>query len=123
MKKYKNQLKQYISEVIGEISKIAYPIRFMEIIWKEAKTNSDGGYFSIDYTPENFDASFYVYSEIFDEIPDKGLTDKFKNFINRGLSHEAGHVLIWELEGSRRDIEKIASQIGIIIQELLDYRL
>jgi len=36
------------------------------------------------------------------------------------LCHEAGHIYIWELEGTKRDEQKIATLIGKLIYDILE---
>ena len=120
MDKKKEKIEKYIEEVVGEITRIVPLIKFCSIRWQKEKTNSGGGEFSIDYEPTLFDATFYIYTDIFKQVPE--LTRKQKTYVKKGLYHEVGHIYLWELEGTKRDTEKIATQIGMIILELLDDR-
>lgn len=116
------QTKNYIEKVISEIIRIVPIIKSYQIRYEKEERNENNGEFSIVYEPTNFNAEFYIYQGIFEQIPDEGLTEGFKTYIKLGLAHEVGHCFIWELEGTKRDIEKIASLIGFLITEILDNR-
>ncbi len=121
MKKEK-EVKNYIKKIIEEITTFVPIIQFFQIIDEDENENKDGGEFSVYYQPANYTAEFYIYKSLFDRIPDKGLTEGFKNYIKMGLCHEIGHIFIWELEGTKRDTEKIASLIGFLIFKILEGR-
>jgi len=114
------QVKDYIHKVISEITAFIPIIHVYEVRYVDEKTNSSNGEFSIKYEPVNFYAEFYVYEDIFERMPDKGMTEGFKRYIKLGLGHEVGHCYIWELEGTHKDTEKVASLIGFLIAEILD---
>jgi len=118
-KKKEEEVKKYIEKVIKEIISITPLIRVYQIKYLKAKENEDGGEFSILYNPSEFYAEFLIYSKVF-KLTAEGLTEGAKNFIKLGLAHEVGHCYLWELEGVKRDIEKIASQIGFLIVEIMD---
>jgi len=114
------QVKDYIDKVISEITAFVPIIRRYEIRYMDEETNPSNGEFSVIYDPLTFDAEFRVYKDVFNKMPEKGITEGFKNYIKSGLSHEVGHCYIWELEGTHKDTEKVASQIGFLIAEILD---
>ena len=124
MKKEKKikEVKDYIKKVISEITTFVPIIQMWQVVWEDDDTNSSNGEFSVGYEPSNFNAEFHIYKSIFDQMPDKGLTEGFKNYIKAGLGHEVGHLYIYELEGTKRDIEKVASLIGFLIHKILDSR-
>ena len=114
------EVKDYIRKVILNITTFVPIIQMYQIRYEDQETNSANGEFSVRYEPENFNAEFYIYQSLFNQMPDKGLTEGFKQYIKLGLGHEVGHCLIYELEGTKRDIEKVASLIGILIGRILD---
>jgi len=116
------QVKDYIDKVISEMSTFIPIIQAYQVFYENEERNSSNGDFSVGYEPENFNVEFHVYQSIFDQMPDKGMTEGFKRYIKLGLSHEVGHCYIWELEGTRKDTEKIASLIGFLIVKILDSR-
>jgi len=116
------KVKNYIKEVISEITTFVPIIQAHQIRYEDQETNSSNGEFSVGYEPSTFNAEFHIYQGIFDQMPDKGLTEGFKRYIKLGLGHEVGHCLIYELEGTKRDIEKTASLIGFLIAKILDSR-
>lgn len=120
MKNKEKLIKNYIQKIVSEITTTVPLILTYQVYYEEKKYNSDGGLFAIFYIPENFDAEFIIYSGIFDKITEKGMSESFKNYIKVALCHEAGHTYIKELEGTKRDVEKISSQIGMLIMEILD---
>lgn len=121
-KKREKEVKDYINKVVSEISTFVPLIQVYEIRYRDQNSNSHGGEFSVIYQPTNFYAEFYVYKNIFDEVPDKGLVDGFKHYIKLSLAHEVGHCYLDELEGTEKTIEKIASLIGFLIAKILDNR-
>jgi len=120
--KKEKQVKDYIRKVISEISTFVPIIQTYTIRYKNQEANSSGGVFSVVYEPTNFNAEFYIYQNIFNQIPDEGLVEGFKQYIKGSLGHEIGHCYIWELEGTERNTEKIASLIGFLIAKILDSR-
>jgi len=114
------QLEDYIDKVISEITSFVPIIKTYQIRYMDEETNSSNGEFSVSYEPTTFDAEFYVYRSIFKKIPGEGLVKGFKDYVKIGLAHEVGHCYIWELEGIKRDIEKVASLIGFLIATILD---
>jgi len=119
-KEEKEQAKKYIRKVLAEITTFVPIIQCYQIRYMDEETNPNNGEFSVSYEPTNFSAEFYVYRSIFDQIPDKGQTQGFKQYVKVGLSHEVGHCYLYELEGTRRDIERAASLIGFLVATILD---
>ena len=123
MKKDKKKIKEienYIHKVISEISTFVPLIKTYSIRYEDQETNSSNGVFSVNYNPTTFHVEIYVYQDLFNQMPDKGLVEGFKQYIKDSLGHEVGHCYIWELEGIERDIEKTASLIGFLISKILD---
>lgn len=120
--KREREIKEYIKKIVEEITTFVPLIQLYHIRYQDEEENNDGGEFAVGYEPTCFSAEFHVYRKIFDQIPDKGLTEGFKNYIKFALSHEVGHLYVYELEGAKRDIEKIASLIGLLIIRVLDSR-
>lgn len=120
--KEEKQIKDYIERVWEEIVSIVPLINFYEIKYREKDYNNDGGKVSIVYNPEIFKAELNVFQSFFEQMPCKGLTEGNRNYIKMCLCHEAGHVYLWEFEGTERDIEKMATQIGLLIFNILDGR-
>jgi hypothetical protein len=120
--KTNKEVKDYIKKAISEITTFVPIIQMWQVIWEDDDTNPSNGEFSVGYEPANFHAEFHIYQNLFDQIPDEGLTEGFKHYIKAGLGHEVGHLYIYELEGTKRDIEKVASLIGLLIHEILDSR-
>lgn len=124
MKREKEKVKDYIHETWAEITSICAPLlRFYQIRYSEEKCNLDGGSVGVVYEPQNLSAEVYIYTDIFEEMPSGGLTEGFKNWIKRNLCHEAGHVYLWEFEGTEKNTERMATMIGLLIMEILDSRL
>ena len=123
-KKDKKFIREYVKKIWGMLTSIrGCPVCYYQIDWKEEKKNSAGGYMGIDYQPVNLDAVLFVYSDIFEGLPDEGITDGFLTHVRRNLCHEMGHVYIWNLEGTKRDIELAATKVGVILMQVLDSRL
>jgi len=122
MTKKEKQLKDYINKVISEMTIFVPIIWRYEIRYMDEEVNSSNGEFSVLYDPLTFDAEFRVYKSIFEQIPDEGITKGFKQYIRTSLGHEVGHCYIWELEGTHKDTEKVASLIGFLIAEILKKR-
>lgn len=119
----RKQIKDYIEKVWKEICQTVFRVKFQQIRYEDDDTNDTNGWCSISYNNESYYADLLIFKSIFEEeAPDEGLTSGFKMFIKMGLCHEAGHLYIWELEGTKGNIEKISSQIGMLILEILDYR-
>ena len=113
----RKQIKEYINKVIAKISTFVPLLIFYRIEFTEEEKNPDGGWISVYYASELFNAEFYVYNSIFEEMPEKGLTRGFKNYVKISICHEVGHLYIWRLEGTKRDIERTATLIGKLIFE------
>ncbi len=47
-----------------------------------------------------------------DMLSSDKLTAIWKSYVMRNLAHEIGHCYIWELEGTQRDNQKVATLIG-----------
>jgi len=118
--KQKKLIKEYIEQTWQRIVEIVPLVKYYEIQWLEKESNGDEGEFSIDFQPLVFDAVLYVFKNVFKRVPPEGLTDKFKNWIKMALTHEAGHLYLWEFEGTKRDREKIATLIGRLIFDILE---
>ncbi|RLG42524.1 MAG: hypothetical protein DRO05_00850 [Thermoproteota archaeon] len=120
-KQYEEELKAYISKTISEYVDLVPIIRLYLVHWMDQPHNDKGSSFSMTYNPEIFSASFYIYQDIFREIPDEGLTRGFRDYIRYCLAHEFGHCLIWELDGKSSTIEKAATLIGTLLMRLHEY--
>jgi len=122
MKKNKEKVKEYIEKVIEEIVSITPVIQIYAIKFEEERENEKGGEFAVAYNPNEFYAEFFIYKKVFEQVPKEGLTKGFRDYIKLGLAHEVGHCYLWELEGTKRDIEKVATLIGFLIAQILDYK-
>jgi len=120
-KRYEEELKRYVNKVISEYVDLIPAIRLYLVYWEDRPHNDKGSSFSVSYNPELFAASFYIYQNIFQEIPDDGLTPGFRDYVRYCLAHEIGHCVIWELEGRRDAIEKTATLIGLLLMRLHEY--
>ena len=118
-KNREKEVKDYIRKVVSEITTFVPLIQAYEIKYEDRDSNSHGGEFTIVYQTVNFYAEFYVYRNIFKQMPSEGLVDGFKHYIKLGLAHEVGHCYLDELEGTERTIEKTASLIGFLIAKIL----
>ena len=89
---------------------------------KELKENDAGGHFAIQYEPTTKHIDFYVYKNLYEEIPD--LTKKQILWLLFSVAHEVGHLFIWELgeivqrKYSHDLVEKTASDIAFLLVDL-----
>ena len=119
-KKVKEEtLDKLIENIIVAISKESTLIQRYQIQYEREEENSSGGQFSVLYNPTLFAMKIFVYAGVYKEVPHKGFTGSFLNWLVDKLCHEAGHTYLWELEGRKSDEEKIATLIGRIIYELV----
>ena len=118
---YYNDLKEYIGEVIRGYVNLIPNVRLFLTYWMEEKENDKGSAFSVRYEPNSLAATFYIYDGLFDDIPDEGLTDGFKNYVKYCLAHEVGHCIIWELDGRHDIVEKTATIVGVLLMRLYEY--
>ena len=120
--KYREELVDYIEEVVRNyVTMLPGVILMYRTVWEDKKENEKGGFLSTIYQPLDFSATFYIYDGVFDEIPEKGLTEGFKAFIKYCIAHEIGHCLIWELDGKFGTEERVATILGSLLMRLYDY--
>ena len=119
---YKEQLKKYIEEKWKIIADSCPIIEMYSIDFDSSYQNEDNGNMSISYTPTMFECNLYIHRIIYDEIPEKGLTLRFKNGVLRSLCHELAHCYLWEHEATDNVNEKTCTLIGMIIFNLLKER-
>lgn len=105
-------LKLYIREKWKEIANLVPIIMLYQIEYVDECDNGHGGSMSIEYSPNMLEAKLNIFRIIFKEMPDTGMTDGFKMWLDRNLGHEAAHCYLWELEGRDTDIEKLCTMIG-----------
>ena len=120
-KKDREKIIAYIKEVWGEISSICSPLlRYHQTSLMNEKCNDSGGSVAIRYQPEGYTAELLVFKDMFYEMPSRGFTKGYKAWIKSQICHEAGHMYLWEMEGTKRDTEKMATLIGNLIFQVLD---
>jgi len=105
----KKKARDYIESIVQDFSNYCVLIETYTVTWKEGY-NDSGGIASIEYTPEMFSANFYLYEGF--SSTTNGINKFWKTYVKQVLSHEIGHCYIWELEGTKRDIQKVSTLIG-----------
>lgn len=120
MGKTNEKVKLYVDKITGWLAEIHPLVLYYQIIYLNEDTNEHNGDMSIRYDPLNFEVELFIYKSFIKSIPDKGLTQAFKNYIKKSLCHEFGHVYIWNLEGNYREVEKVATLIGELLYRILE---
>jgi len=122
-KDLREALCSYVNEVINAFVMLVPNILIYSVYWEEEEVNEKGSYFSVVYEPCMYYARFYVFKGLFDEIPEAGLTDSFKEFLKYCIAHEVAHCLLWGLEGRYEVEEKAATLVGSILFRLFKHEV
>jgi len=116
------QARRYIEWLWAKINSVIPLVAYYDVKWMREQANDQGTYFSVEYNPLALFATLRVYRGVFDDLltSEGGFTERFKSLVTIFLCHEAGHIYLWELEGTDRDRQKIATLVGKLIYQILD---
>jgi len=110
------KLDEFVCKALDRIIQEVPLVQYYSINKLRKKYNDSGGRISVSYVPEMLKATFYLYSSFYEFNPDSELD---KKAIISLLCHEVGHIFIWELTGSTKEVEKAASYVGRLVYDLV----
>ena len=113
----KEKLEEFVCKALDRIIQEAPLVQYYAIAKLTKKYNHTGGRISVAYVPEMLKATFYLYTSFYQLDPDSELD---KKEVLALLCHEVGHIFIWELTGTNKEIEKAATYIGRLIYDLVE---
>ncbi|MCD6125127.1 hypothetical protein J7J62_08160 [bacterium] len=113
----KEKLENFVCKALDRIIQEVPLVQYYAVARLNKKHNLTGGRISVSYVPEMLKATFYLYTSFYQLNPDLELD---KKEILSLLCHEVGHIFIWELTGTNKDVEKTATYIGRLIYDLVE---
>lgn len=119
-KEFGEQIYEFCRLFVAASSRVVSNLRLYQIRMEDEMNNNDGGCMSICCNRNIMQADLFVYRSIYDEIPDGGMTNGFLIFLMSILGHEIGHFVIDDLEGTKRDIERGATEVGLILMKSIE---